>query len=62
MTPRDTIQTVINTLNLVTVSGKQNMDRLLGSIMALEGVVKQMDAEAVKAAEKIEIVKEAPEA
>lgn len=62
MTPRDTIQTVINTLNLITVSGKQNMDRLLGSIMALEGVVKHMDAEAVKAAEKIEIVKEEPEA
>jgi len=46
----NTIQAVINTLNLITVSGKQNMDRLLGSIVALEGVIKQL-----------EVVKEAQE-
>lgn len=30
------IQDVINTLNQVSVCGKENMDRMLGAIMALE--------------------------
>ena len=32
------IQTVINTLNSIEVSGKQNLDYLLGCIMALEQI------------------------
>ena len=40
---RQTIINVINTLNQIPVSGKQSMDRLLGSIMALEKVVGEMD-------------------
>jgi len=38
----DTIQKVINTLNTITVNGKQNLDRLLGCIMALERVLSEM--------------------
>lgn len=30
-----TIQAVINTLNIITVSGEQNLNRLLGSIQVL---------------------------
>lgn len=33
------IQDIINTLNMVEVKGKDNLDRLLGAIMALEAVV-----------------------
>lgn len=40
----ETIKAVINTLEQVTVSGKMNMDRLLGSIIALERCVAQAQA------------------
>lgn len=40
---RQTIINVINTLNTIPVSGRANLDRLLGSIMALEKVVGEMD-------------------
>ena len=32
------IQDVINTLNNIEVKGKDNLDRLLGAIMALEAI------------------------
>lgn len=35
----ETIKAVVNTLNQVTVNGRMNMDRLLGSIIALEKVI-----------------------
>ena len=35
------INSVINTLNQITVKGKDNMDMLLGCILALEGVLKE---------------------
>lgn len=35
----DTLKAVVNTLNQVTVNGRMNMDRLLGSIIALEKVI-----------------------
>ena len=37
---RKTIEAVIKTLNCVSVSGKPNMDMLLGSILALEKLLK----------------------
>lgn len=33
-----TIQDIINTLNGIEVKGKENLDRLLGAIMALEAL------------------------
>lgn len=39
------LKAVINTLNGVTVSGRENMDRLLGSIVALERCVAQLGAQ-----------------
>ncbi len=33
-----TIQDIINTLNQVEVKGKDNLDRMLGAIMALEAI------------------------
>lgn len=44
----DTLKAVINTLNQVTVNGRMNMDRLLGSILALEKVVAALEEEAKK--------------
>ena len=41
-----TIQDIINTLNQVEVRGKDNMDRLLGAILALEAVLKAQNDEA----------------
>jgi len=38
----DTVKAVINTLNQVEVSGRANLDRLLGSIVALENVYKEL--------------------
>lgn len=35
----ETLKAVVNTLNQVTVNGRMNMDRLLGSIIALEKVI-----------------------
>lgn len=37
---KQTIEKVIRTLDLVTVSGRNNMDMLLGSILTLEKLVK----------------------
>lgn len=57
-----TIQDIINTLNQVEVRGKNNMDLLLGAIMALEAMLQGMnnqakeeaDAKAKEIAEKAE--------
>ena len=40
----NTLRAVINTLNTVSVTGRDNMDRLLGSILALERCVAQATA------------------
>lgn len=37
------IRCVIATLNDIEVKGKENLDKLLGSIMALEGVAQMME-------------------
>ena len=37
------IRCVIATLNDIEVKGKDNLDKLLGSIMALEGMAKLME-------------------
>jgi hypothetical protein len=37
------IRCVIATLNDIEVKGRDNLDKLLGSIMALEGVAKMME-------------------
>jgi hypothetical protein len=44
MTTIQKIQIIVNTLNQVTVSGKKNLDYLLGSIQTLEQVMKEMEA------------------
>ena len=57
-----TIEDIINTLNQVEVRGKNNMDLLLGAIMALEAMLQGMnnqakeeaDAKAKEIAEKAE--------
>ena len=33
------IQDVINTLNMIDVRGKDNLDRMLGAILALEAIL-----------------------
>ena len=38
------IKAVINALNAITVSGKRNLDMLLGSIQTLEQAVKELEA------------------
>ena len=45
---RQTIINVINTLNTVPVTGRQNMGKMLASIDALEKVVGEMDRAAEK--------------
>lgn len=42
------IRCVIATLNDIEVKGKDNLDKLLGSIMALEGMVQLMEQPAPK--------------
>lgn len=37
------LKAVINTLNGVTVSGRENMNRLLGSIVALEKLLASLE-------------------
>lgn len=37
----DIIQFVINTLNTVKVSGKEDLQKLLGCILALESLIKE---------------------
>ena len=38
------IGTIINTLNLISVNGKKNLDYLLGCIQALEHLEKELEA------------------
>lgn len=40
------IRVVVSTLNDIEVKGRDNLDKLLGCINALESVAKEMDAEA----------------
>ena len=40
-----TIRDIINTLNCVEVKGKDNLDLLLGAILALEAVEKAQNTE-----------------
>lgn len=49
-----TIQDVINTLNQVEVKGKDNLDRLLGAIMALEIIMTAQNQSADTPAENEE--------
>ena len=44
MDTKSKIQVVINTLNQVSVSGKKNLDFLLGSIQTLEQVKRELEA------------------
>lgn len=45
MTPENktTLQMVINTLNTIEVRGRENMNHLLGCIMALEHIMAQQE-------------------
>lgn len=47
-----TMKAVVNTLNLIPVSGRDNMDKLLGSIVALERCVAQLGAQKAAAEAK----------
>ena len=48
-----TIEDIIRTLNQIEVRGKNNMDRLLGAIMALEAMLEGLNNEAkIKADEE----------
>ena len=48
-----TIEDIIRTLNQIEVRGKNNMDRLLGAIMALEAMLDGLNNEAkIKADEE----------
>lgn len=40
----NTLRAVINTLNGVSVNGRENMNRLLGSIVALEKALASLEA------------------
>lgn len=42
-----TIQAVINTLNIIPVSGAENLDRMLGCIQTLEKLKANMENKAV---------------
>lgn len=42
---KQTIEKVIRTLDMVAVSGRNNMDMLLGSILTLEKLVKDVATE-----------------
>lgn len=48
----ETIKAVINTLNHVDVRGRDNMDRLLGSIITLERCAAQIQAQKETEAKK----------
>lgn len=43
------IRVVVSTLNDIEVKGRDNLDKLLGCINALESVAKEMDEEAAAA-------------
>ena len=40
----ETLKAVVNTLNLVDVRGKQNMDKQLASIITLEKLVAELES------------------
>lgn len=40
---KKTLRAVVNTLNTIEVKGRENMDRLLGCIMALEHIMAQQE-------------------
>lgn len=40
---KNTLRAVVNTLNTIEVKGRENMDRLLGCIMALEHIMAQQE-------------------
>lgn len=44
MNTTEKIKIVLNTLNTITVSGRKNLDCLLGSMQVLEQVIKEMEA------------------
>ena len=46
------IRIIISTLNDVEVRGRENLDKLLGCINALESVAQSIDAEHSKVSEK----------
>lgn len=48
------IQLVISTLNDVEVKGRENLDKLLGSINALESVEKILRAQTITSATAVE--------
>ena len=48
------IRCVIATLNDIEVKGKDNLDKLLGSIMALEGVAQMMEQLSPEATKEVE--------
>lgn len=49
-----TIEDIIKTLNEIEVKGRENMDRLLGAILALEFILKAQQEAAEPAAEAVE--------
>lgn len=49
------IRCVIATLNDIEVKGKDNLDKLLGSIMALEGIAQMMEQPVPEDAKKEEV-------
>jgi hypothetical protein len=48
-----TIYDVIATLNKIEVKGKENIDRLLGAIIALEEIQKALENDGIKAGEEV---------
>lgn len=48
------IRCVIATLNDIEVKGKDNLDKLLGSIMALEGVAQMLEQPAPEEHKEVE--------
>ena len=49
------IRCVIATLNDIEVKGKDNLDKLLGSIMALEGIAQMLEQTAPEEVPKEEV-------
>lgn len=44
MDAKTRLRVVINTLDKITVCGKKNLDYLLGSIQALEQIIRELEA------------------
>ena len=49
---KEKIVLIINTLNQIEVRGSDNMNKLLGSIQALSGILKELSAEPKESKEK----------